>query len=110
MNFAKSNLCGASRGRRQCSADHTHCEVKVGNQGLGKAQAWPPGSSSYGHLLDDMVRAARRCERASAVFSRHPVEQMIRPLMDACDEVGKAWSGSFIGYHATVYIAGLHPK
>jgi predicted nucleotide-binding protein len=29
--------------------------------------------------------------------------------MDACGEVGKAWSGSFIGYQATVYIEGLRP-
>jgi hypothetical protein len=29
--------------------------------------------------------------------------------MDACQEVGQAWSGSFIGYQATVYMRGLRP-
>ena len=61
------------------------------------------------NLLDEMVRSARRCERAAALFNKDPVDGLIRRLSDACQEVGRAWSGSFIGYHATVYIAGLRP-
>lgn len=61
------------------------------------------------NLIDEMVRAARRCERASNAFKKAPVDRMVEQLMNACDEVGRAWSGSFIGYHATVYIEGLRP-
>lgn len=61
------------------------------------------------NLLDEMVRAARRCDRVAAIFKKDPVDGMIRRLRDACQEVGKAWSGSFIGYQATVYIDGLRP-
>lgn len=62
------------------------------------------------NLLDELMRAAQRCERAAALFEQDPVKGMLSQLTDACHEVGKAWSGSFIGYHATVYIHGLRPK
>jgi hypothetical protein len=61
------------------------------------------------NLLDELVRAARRCDRAAAVFNKDPVEGIIRRLMDGCAEVGKAWSGSFLSYQATVYTVGLRP-
>ena len=61
------------------------------------------------NLLDEMVRAARRCERAAALFKKDPIDGMIRRLSNACQEVGRAWSGSFIGYQSTVYIDGLRP-
>src|SRR5262245_10696487 len=60
-------------------------------------------------LLDELVRAARRCDRGAAMFKKDPVSGMIRRLMDACHEIGQAWSSSFIGYHATVYKNGLRP-
>ncbi len=61
------------------------------------------------NLIDELTRAGRRCERAYSGFKREPVKGMIRQLMDACDELGKAWSGSFIGYQASVYTVGLRP-
>jgi predicted nucleotide-binding protein len=74
---------------------------------------WPPffWREAYfmDNLLDAIVRAARRCERAAGLFNKPPVDGMIQRLTDACQEVGKAWSGSFLGYQATVYIAGLRP-
>jgi hypothetical protein len=33
-----------------------------------------------------------------------PIGQMTERLMDACVEIGMSWSGSCIGYHATVYL------
>src|SRR5580704_6945662 len=38
------------------------------------------------------------------------IEESFRALQQICDEVGRAWSGSNIGYHSTVYYAGLQPK
>lgn len=67
------------------------------------------GNRTMDNLLDEMVRAARRCERAALLFDKDPVKGIIQRLTDACNEVGKAWSGSFIGYHAMVYIVGLRP-
>ena len=54
--------------------------------------------------LADAAEAART--RCQADTSQEP----LRGLRQVCDEVGRAWSGSNIGYHATVYYAGLTPK
>jgi CAP12/Pycsar effector protein, TIR domain len=34
----------------------------------------------------------------------------LRALSEACEAAERAWSGSNIGYHATVYIVGLRPR
>lgn len=41
------------------------------------------------------------------VVSTAEFDQPVRALSDAAEKVGKAWSGSWIGYHACVYYAGL---
>ena len=61
-------------------------------------------------VLDDLVRAARRCERAARPFENGPLGEGIKRLRAACDEVGEAWSGSSIGYHAKIYAQGLRPR
>jgi len=38
------------------------------------------------------------------------LHESIEALKTACDEAKQAWSGSNLGYHATVYYAGLQPK
>lgn len=55
-------------------------------------------------VIDELVRIARRCDRAARPFNSGPVRVLNSRLNDACDEVGLAWSGSFIGYFATVYL------
>ncbi|MYE22988.1 MAG: hypothetical protein F4Y01_03450 [Gammaproteobacteria bacterium] len=49
-------------------------------------------------------------ERLEALVHRSQ-EPSVRKVLDdtqaAAEEVGKAWSGSFLGYHATVYYAAL---
>jgi len=61
------------------------------------------------NIVDDLVRAARRCERGATPFDKGPVHEMIGRLMEACQKVERAWSGSFIGYQAFVYTEGLRP-
>jgi predicted nucleotide-binding protein len=60
-------------------------------------------------ILDDLVRMARRCERAAKLFDREPVTSLVRRLYDAIDTVGNAASGSWVGYLAGVYLDGLRP-
>ena len=67
------------------------------------------GGLSLDDALDDMVRIARRCERAARTFETEPLATMREHLNAAINEVGKAWSGSFIGYHANIYLEGLRP-
>jgi len=61
-------------------------------------------------ILDDLVRCARRCERAARRFDAESVAELIDRLRDAIESVGQAWSGSWIGWQATVYTAGLRPR
>jgi hypothetical protein len=58
-------------------------------------------------IVDDLVRIARRCERAYRVFAEGEVTNLSKRLSSACDEVGISWSGSNLGYHASVYLAGF---
>jgi predicted nucleotide-binding protein len=62
------------------------------------------------NLIDDLVRAARRCERAAAAFDAEPVGPMTGRLLEASEQVGLASSDSFLGYQASLYIDGLRPK
>lgn len=62
------------------------------------------------NFIDELVRAARSCERAAKAFEEEPVDSMNKQLVEACQDVGQAWSGSYIGYQATIYIEGLRPR
>lgn len=49
----------------------------------------------------------------SETLKRARDESLVKPLEsldEACDTAARAWSGSNIGYHATVYFTGLAPK
>ncbi len=62
-------------------------------------------------ILDDLVRAARRCDRAARRLDRETVlDGLPVRLGEAIGEVGRAWSGSWIGYHSRVYVQGLRPR
>lgn len=62
------------------------------------------------NLIDGLVRAARRCDRAGKAFDKDPVQPIHTRLLEACQKVGEAWSGSWLGYHATIYLEGLRPR
>lgn len=48
-------------------------------------------------------------EAAVPIQEGEEVLQQLERLTEAVDEVGKAWSGSWLGHHATIYINGLRP-
>src|SRR5689334_12782401 len=54
-------------------------------------------------LLDDLVRAARRCERAARSMQQSLAE-VREPIQQQVQNAQRAWSGSWIGYHSRVYI------
>jgi hypothetical protein len=54
-------------------------------------------------LADAAAAALIRCQAKE-------IQEPLRALHEMCNEVGRAWSGSNIGYHSTTYYAGLHPK
>ncbi|WP_437992295.1 TIR domain-containing protein [Sorangium sp. So ce145] len=61
-------------------------------------------------ILDDLVRLARRCERAANTLDAEPIASMCARLRTAADSVGRAASGGWLGYHANIYIEDLRPK
>lgn len=60
-------------------------------------------------ILDDLVRSARRCERAAKAFDTEPLHSMVSRLLEAARSVENAASGSWFGYLSTIYIQGLRP-
>lgn len=60
-------------------------------------------------ILDDLARCAARCERSARVFESDPIAPMCERLAEAARSVGRAWSGSWIGYHSYLYTEDLLP-
>jgi len=62
------------------------------------------------NLIDDLAIGARRCELGAQAFETEPVKSQCEALHKAVTDLNKAWSGSFIGYHAFLYTSDLQPK
>jgi hypothetical protein len=60
-------------------------------------------------LLDDLTRAARRCERAVKTFKEGRFAELRERIQEQVGAAHRAWSGSWIGYHARVYIENFNP-
>lgn len=58
-------------------------------------------------LIDDLGSAAECCERAGKVFDKHFFLQPGFRVLDACTEMDRAWSGSWLGHSVNVYIEGF---
>lgn len=58
-------------------------------------------------ILDDLSRISRQCEIASNLFQNEPIVSMFTNLFSVAQSLERAWSGSWIGYHSTLYIEGL---
>jgi predicted nucleotide-binding protein len=58
-------------------------------------------------VLDQLVRIALRCERAAQLLDSEPLNSQLKRLSAAIDEVGEAWSGSWLGYHSSMYLDGF---
>ena len=58
-------------------------------------------------LVDELNVIAYRLDQTIASSKKNDIAAVLKRLMDAATEVGRAWSGSALGYHANVYYAGL---
>jgi hypothetical protein len=59
---------------------------------------------------DALLEVADAAASALANPRSKSVAEPLAAIERACDQIALAWSGSNIGYHATVYFAGLQPK
>jgi hypothetical protein len=58
----------------------------------------------------ELFQLANTAADTRARMQEKAIREPLRVLRQICDEVGRAWSGSNIGYHATVYYSNLQPK
>jgi hypothetical protein len=61
-------------------------------------------------IVNELRRIIRRCARMSREVEIDRIADICRRLHTACDELHNAWSGSFLGYHANIYTAGLRRR
>ncbi len=62
------------------------------------------------NLIEEFSAVVRRCEPAAQPFTSGPVHDQIQRLRDAIRDIDQAWSGSWFGYQASLYINGLRPR
>lgn len=60
-------------------------------------------------IYDELFDIADRLEEVRARIQTPAIEEPVRRLEAAADDVGKAWSGSWFGYHSRVYYRDLKP-
>ncbi len=58
---------------------------------------------------EELFEIANRLGEVTRASTAATVREPLDALETAADQVGKAWSGSFIGYHSRVYYHGLQP-
>jgi hypothetical protein len=58
----------------------------------------------------ELFQLADTAAGTRARLQEKAISEPLRELHQICAEVGRAWSGSNLGYHATVYYTNLQPK
>ncbi len=58
---------------------------------------------------EELLKIAEQSESTSANLIPPEANEQLQKLADAADKIGKAWSGSWLGYHSRVYYQGLEP-
>ncbi|MBI4962478.1 MAG: nucleotide-binding protein [Desulfomonile tiedjei] len=60
-------------------------------------------------LIDELLHIDSELRDFVKKYKRPEIDEPLKRLTKACEEVGKAWSRSWIGYQANVYYADLEP-
>lgn len=60
-------------------------------------------------ISDDLFEVANRLEEVNKEGETPGVSGPLNILESAADQVGKSWSGSFVGYQSRVYYRNLEP-
>ena len=60
-------------------------------------------------LHSELQEITDSLDRLAAQGRSEEIQQPIRRLKDAVKQVGESWSGSWMGYHATVYYKDFQP-
>jgi hypothetical protein len=60
--------------------------------------------------VEELSQLANAAAEARTRLREKAIQEPLFARRRSCDNVARAWSGSNIGYHATVYYEGLRPK
>ncbi|MEX2347717.1 MAG: TIR domain-containing protein [Balneolaceae bacterium] len=60
-------------------------------------------------LADELLQIKTEVDEICNSFESERYQNPLEKVIESAKEVGKAWSGSWIGYHANVYYEGLKP-
>lgn len=60
-------------------------------------------------LIDELLHIDSELRDFVDKSRRQEIEDPLQKLLDVAEEVGKAWSGSWLGYQANIYYADLEP-
>lgn len=58
-------------------------------------------------IADELFSVVERLESQSNILKTKEFNEALQRLVDSAELVGKAWSGSWLGYHSRVYYADL---
>jgi hypothetical protein len=61
-------------------------------------------------ITNDLFEVAGEADEALARIRDVSLQNPLLAIRKACEEAERAWSGSNIGYHSTVYFEGIRPK
>lgn len=60
-------------------------------------------------ISEELIETAKELDSIRAEFDSAEVTVPLQKLENAASEVGKAWSGSWLGYHSRVYYRDFQP-
>ena len=58
----------------------------------------------------ELLQIAEIMDQLATRSQQEEIQQPLARLKHSAEEIGKAWSGSWLGYHAHVYYRGLQPR
>ena len=58
----------------------------------------------------ELLRIAQLMDQLAVMATQERIKEPLQGLNKAAEETGRAWSGSWIGYHANTYFRDLQPK
>ena len=61
-------------------------------------------------IADDLCQIADEADQTLTRIRDESLQKPLTAIRKVCEEAKRAWSGSNIGYHATVYFEGIRPK
>lgn len=94
---------------QQCKAKRAASQLQGGTIGGSPTVAEYKDSAAMSDLADRLFAEAKRLEVLEKEATSKSIAEPIRKLRDAANQIGRSWSGSWLGYQSRVYYADFEP-